>query len=298
MSLPTRGKLHFVYLTDPSKAAISSHKAAKSHAARHGHARIRRQRMNEYHEGKKKEEGSNQAPRKAAAESSDGGSRSALAANPRSSSNQNEASREMILHLPPTSQSPSLETSPLSSIPKNIYSVYGADIDPTQQFLLYHYVNFVVPFGKRHCRKYTDSNVWKRFMLTELLPAALANPGLLSAILLSACRSLFEEAKNNRFVQLATYYKLACLRSMSELLAAQDPPVGDPAIAQVSLLAADELNIGDKDTSKQHMDAANRMVLMKGGSATLGMNGFLKAIVDTLTCALSRRDPISCDMSE
>lgn len=138
MSLPTRGKLHFIYLTDPSKAAISSHKAAKSHAARHGHARIRRQRMNEYHEGKKKEEGSNQAPPKAAAESSDGGSRSALAANPRSSSNQNEASREMILDLPPTSQSPSLETSPLSSIPKNIYSVYGVDIDPTQQFLLYH----------------------------------------------------------------------------------------------------------------------------------------------------------------
>lgn len=138
MSQPTRGKVHFVYLTDPSKAAISSHKAAKSHAARHGHARIRRQRMNEYHEEKKKQDGSSQAPRKAAAESSAGGSRSALAANPRSSSNQNEASREMILHLPSTSQSPSLETSPLSSIPKNIHAVYGADIDPTQQFLLYH----------------------------------------------------------------------------------------------------------------------------------------------------------------
>lgn len=96
--------------------------------------------MNEYHEEKKKHEGSSQAPRKAAAESSAGGSRSALAANPRSSSNQNqnEASREMILHLPLNSQSPSLETSPLSSMPKNINAVYGADIDPTQQFLLYH----------------------------------------------------------------------------------------------------------------------------------------------------------------
>lgn len=87
-------------------------------------------------------------------------------------------------------------------------------------------------------------------MLTELLPAALANPGLLSAILLSACRSLFEEAKNNRYVQLATYYKLACLRSMSELLAAQDPPVGDPAIAQVSLLAADEVRYEPRSSKK------------------------------------------------
>ncbi|UKZ76929.1 hypothetical protein TrVFT333_004644 [Trichoderma virens FT-333] len=297
MSLPSRGKLHFVYLTDPSKAAISSHKAAKAHAARYGHARIRRQRMDEYQEERKKQEGSTKATPKAAAKSSASGSRSALAANPRSSSYENEASHEMVLHLPRTRQSPVLETSPLSSIPKNINSVYGNEIDPTQQYLLHHYVSFVIPFGKRHCRKYTDSNVWKRFMLTELLPAALANPGLLSAILLSACRSLFEEAKNNRYVQLATYYKLACLRSMSELLATQNPQVGDSAIAQASLLAADELNIGDKDTSKQHMEAANRMVLMKGGSATLGMNGFLQAIVDTLTCALSRRDPMSCDMT-
>ncbi|KAL7930248.1 hypothetical protein V8C35DRAFT_164457 [Trichoderma chlorosporum] len=289
MSPPSGGKLHFVYLTDPTKAAISSHKAAKSHAARHGHAKIRKQRMNEYKEEKKRHEGSSQAPPKAATES--------LAASSHPTANENETNHEMILHISPNPQSSNLETSPLSSIPKNIYSVYNTQIDPTQQFLLYHYVSFVIPFGKRHCRKYTDSNVWKRFMLTELLPTALANPGLLSAILLSACRSLFEEAKNDRFVQLATYYKLACLRSMSELLAAQNTPVGDSTIAQASLLAADELNIGDKDTSRQHMEAANRMVLMKGGSATLGMNGFLKAIVDTLTCALSRRDPISCDMT-
>lgn len=40
------------------------------------------------------------------------------------------------------------------------------------------------------------------------------------------------------------------------------------------------------------MDAANKMVDMKGGSGALGMNGFLLAIVDTLTCALGRRDPM------
>lgn len=43
----------------------------------------------------------------------------------------------------------------------------------------------------------------------------------------------------------------------------------------------------------QHIHAANRMVDMKGGNAQLGMNGFLSALVDTLTCALARRDPIS-----
>lgn len=102
-------------------------------------------------------------------------------------------------------------------------------------------VKIVIPFGKRHCQRYTDSSVWKRFMLTELFPLALANTGLLNAILLAACRNLFEKDKSSRYVQLATYYKLACLQSMSELLAAQNPQVGDSAIAQASLLAADEV---------------------------------------------------------
>lgn len=79
-------------------------------------------------------------------------------------------------------------------------------------------------------------------MLTELIPLALSNPGLLSAIFLSACRSLFKQEENNYYVELATYYKLACLRSMSELLAAQNRQVGDSAIAQASLLAADEVS--------------------------------------------------------
>lgn len=148
-------------------------------------------------------------------------------------------------------------------------------------------------------------------MLRELIPLALSNPGLLSAILLAACRSLFKQDRNDYYVELATFYKLACLRSMSEVLAEQNRRVGDPEIAQASLLAADEvsymhglchwadtksytwqLNIGDRNTSKQHMDAAKRMVDMKGGNDTLGLNGFLSALVDTLTCAVALKNPI------
>lgn len=139
MSLPSRGKLHFVYLTDPVKgSAISSHKAAKSHAARHGHARIRRQRIQEYQQESKKHEGGSQAPPTAAPNSSASINRAALAAASSSSSHENEASREMVLHLPHTPQSPILETSPLSSVPKNIYSLYGTEVDTTQQFLINH----------------------------------------------------------------------------------------------------------------------------------------------------------------
>lgn len=40
------------------------------------------------------------------------------------------------------------------------------------------------------------------------------------------------------------------------------------------------------------MDAAKRMVDLKGGNDKLGLNGFLGALVDTLTCAVALRNPI------
>ena len=267
-----------MYLTDPVKgSAISSHKAAKSHAARHGHARIRRQRMNEHQHERNKHEGGSQTLPIAATDSVSSASisRSGLAEDSNASSRGNGGgtgtNREIILHFPRVSQPSILETSPFTSVSKNIYSLYGTRVNSTQQFLIHHCkyisqpnsvhtdndsfepccaltwltpcsdVSVVIPFGKRHCQKYTDSKVWKRFMFTELFPVALANPGLLSAILLAACRSLFEQDKNSRYVQLATYYKLVCLRSMSELLAIQNLHVGDSTIAQASLLAADEV---------------------------------------------------------
>lgn len=101
-------------------------------------------------------------------------------------------------------------------------------------------------------------------MLTELIPLALSNSGLLSAILLSACRSLFKQQQNNYYVELAIFYKLACLRSMSELLAAQNRQVGDSVIAQASLLAADEVS---------YMSAyfIERMLKYTSGSSILGI---------------------------
>lgn len=40
------------------------------------------------------------------------------------------------------------------------------------------------------------------------------------------------------------------------------------------------------------MDAAKSMVDLKGGNDKLGLNGFLGALVDTLTCAVALRNPI------
>jgi hypothetical protein len=145
MSLPSRGKVHFVYLTDPAKgSAISSHRAAKSHAARHGHARIRRQRMNEYQQEGSKHEGGSQVLSTAAIStaSSAGPSRSGPVRDSHSRSNDNRGgmgpSCDILLQSPRASQPSILEPSPLSSVTKNIESLYGTRVNWTQQFLIHH----------------------------------------------------------------------------------------------------------------------------------------------------------------
>lgn len=134
--------IHFIYLTDPTNdSAISTHRAAKSHAARHGHARVRRQRMNNFQ--KDKHEGGNQAPRASASASDAGVSGPAEASS--SNSHANEGGREIILYPPRASQPLVLETTPLSSLPKNLYSVHSLEFNRTEQYLLHHCecLNFV-----------------------------------------------------------------------------------------------------------------------------------------------------------
>lgn len=144
MSQPLRGKVHFLYLTDPvNGSAISSHKAAKSHAARHGHARIRRQRMSEYQQERDKHEEGSQALSTAAT-----GSVSLANVSPGVAGGSNSGSKddeggigtncEIVLQFPRAPRPPSLETSALSSVSKHIYSLYGTRVNRTQQFLIQH----------------------------------------------------------------------------------------------------------------------------------------------------------------
>lgn len=131
--------IHFIYLTDPTNdSAISSHRAAKSHAARHGHARVRKQRMNEYQQKKNKREGSNQIPHASVSDSTVSAGRPGSVEASSTSHHANEGGREIILYPPHASQPLVLETSPLSSAHKNIYSVHGLEFNRAEQFLLHH----------------------------------------------------------------------------------------------------------------------------------------------------------------
>jgi hypothetical protein len=102
-------------------------------------------------------------------------------------------------------------------------------------------VNVVIPFGKRHCTRYTASEEWKYHMFTELVPVALSSPALLDGVLLSACRHLSDAVKNPQYMQLALMYKLACIRSLNQILLGQGTPVNDATITLAIFLAADEV---------------------------------------------------------
>lgn len=132
--------LHFIYLTDPTKdSAISSHRAAKSHASRHGHARVRRQRMKDFQK-EDNHEGDNQAPHASASGSDSAVSvRRAGPAEASSSSHRpNQGGREIILYPPRASQPLVLENTPISSLPRNLFSVHSLEFNKTEQYLLHH----------------------------------------------------------------------------------------------------------------------------------------------------------------
>lgn len=135
---PPKQSIHFIYLTDPTNdSAISSHRAAKSHAARHGHARVRKQRMDEYQQKKNNHEGDKQVPPTPASDTLSVG-RTGSAEASSSSHHANAGGREIILYPPRASQPLVLETSPLSAFQKNINSVHGFEFNRTEQFLLHH----------------------------------------------------------------------------------------------------------------------------------------------------------------
>ena len=90
-------------------------------------------------------------------------------------------------------------------------------------------------------------------MRTELVPFALSNRTILTGILMTACRDLFNRGQAPQHLQLATSYKIACLNSLKRALCAPDAPLRNETIVQAALLAGDEvtqfalLSVGEAD---------------------------------------------------
>lgn len=79
------------------------------------------------------------------------------------------------------------------------------------------------------------------------LPFVITDTGLLAAIFLSSCRNLAlhgcQAEANHDYSQIATMYKLECIRSVNAAIAAERPIINETIIAITLLLCADEVSL-------------------------------------------------------
>lgn len=78
-------------------------------------------------------------------------------------------------------------------------------------------------------------------MRTELVPFALSNTAILAGIFMASCRDLYNRGQAPLLLQLATFYKIACLHSLNEAIRSSAGSFDRKVIVLAALLAGDEV---------------------------------------------------------
>ncbi|ETS86544.1 hypothetical protein PFICI_00372 [Pestalotiopsis fici W106-1] len=215
-----RRALLFVNVNQPGiPGAAPARRAARSHAARSGHARTRRQRMREYQDR---------------------------------TTRTTQGLSELTVHQEApivVSQVPlhRLERAGLvgTALPtrEDAFDSSCRTLSSFEHRLFDHYIRFAVPFKARHSQQFTTPELFQHSISTLWVPTAIADLGLLSGVLLYACRSLHMLTNDRRYYELALHYKLECLRLLQEgiSLATMDDPTMDIIISRALQLASDEV---------------------------------------------------------
>lgn len=216
-------------------------------------------------------------------------------------------------------------TSILSSARQDPFAVAARSLNPVEHFLLDHCkfgphssmlpridamawyldVKVVIPAATITCQALKNSGQSRFYghrMTVDWVPSALADTGLLSGLLLNACRFLAESSdghQRERYATMAIQYKVSCLRSLNQALAAESSAPTDMSLAKVMALVSDDvipnhlppalltdegspcfqIGLGDLEASRKHVLGAIKIVDIRGGPRSLGMNGLLEFIL-------------------
>ncbi|PYH47139.1 uncharacterized protein BP01DRAFT_380984 [Aspergillus saccharolyticus JOP 1030-1] len=226
----------------------SQRRTAQSHAARSAHAKARRLRTIQYQARKK------QAKHAA------------------------HAQETQVLASPVVSMILSADrTDPFMS--------FARPLDPTERFLFDHYVTVVIPLMR--CN---ETQVFFLQRMTRLwVPVAISESSLLELMLLASCRHLSLSYKQEPhgqqqrlFSRMTLQYKFQSLQSLRRDISTEVPALSDSTVAKAAMLAYDELYIRDAVMLKHHVDGAVKMVALKGGPQTLGLDGLLEHFLSNL----------------
>jgi hypothetical protein len=78
--------------------------------------------------------------------------------------------------------------------------------------------------------------------MTYWLPFALADPGLLTTLLLNSCRSLWMLSGLQHYADMYSIYKHQCIWSANNSLSSEDTMVSDTTIAMVMVLLSESVS--------------------------------------------------------
>ncbi|KAL4899905.1 hypothetical protein BDW74DRAFT_183226 [Aspergillus multicolor] len=250
-------KLQFIHSTTASVAdsTAAQRRLARSHAARSTHAKERRLRTIQYQAQKAQK----------AKKAREANERSTL---PTAGYGMDELNPDPN-HL-------------LSYHRRDPFASWVRKLGPLEEMLFDHYVTTVVLMMRCNA---LDVH-FARHMTRAWIPLALSEESLLSILFLAASRHLHECYRAQRqaetYNNMAFRYKLQLLRSLREAIDAEAPWFTDMTVMKAIMLAYDELWTNDEMTMKNHVEGAVRMVELKGGAQTLGLDGFIERLLFNL----------------
>ncbi|KAK4447828.1 hypothetical protein QBC34DRAFT_486082 [Podospora aff. communis PSN243] len=258
-----RQRIRFVHVDRPAKPDQKQAREIRSHAARETHARARRLRVIAHLGLPDPRQDPPLAPTIPG-------------------STQQEIAKENKNIADPKSLLPASRKDP--------FAAFVRSLEPVEHFLLDHcmsYVRVVIPLSSATCTAFKDAiegAYYGRRMVADWVPFALADVGLLSGMFLAACRdlSLSDHPRKGVFYTMALQYKLSCLRALKSAISADPSAPDDAAVAKVIALVADEIALGNKETSQNHVLGAMKMVDLRGGPQNLGLNGLLDFVLQRL----------------
>ncbi|GAD99542.1 NAD dependent epimerase/dehydratase, putative [Paecilomyces variotii No. 5] len=270
----------------PSSGLLEKRKQriASSHAARVAHARKRLRRTTEFQSAK-----ALQLSRELENEGSQGD---------KQNSGNGKTLAPALASASMAMQSAKAFLSPLSQLSRDLNVSYERLPNlrkPLEHFLFHHYINSVIPWLNTHCKRLSEQTEYAQEMSIEWIRLAFSSAGFCSGILLTACRHLCMMYDHNQqrkqFLQHALQYKVACVQSLNASISSgQWPMIKDSVIAQVMILAKDEIILGDFAMARNHMQGATRIVEVNGGAQKFGLNGFIELLFHNSTMSDGKTD--------
>ncbi|CAG9998562.1 unnamed protein product [Clonostachys byssicola] len=166
------------------------------------------------------------------------------------------------------------------------FDTFALPMGRKEQLLFDHYVMTAIPCLNANCNKYLGLKDYADTMTREWIRLAITDSGFIYGVFLSSCRHLSQSFKDDpiegeqHYMQLATEYKLACLRTVINALPTVQSTlqVDYTTIAKAMLLGLDEIWMSNYGAMRWHLFGAIKLVNLAGGPEVLGRDGFLFCI--------------------